>query len=69
MIVSKIPKIEDIFCVFILLGFCTLHIFLENYLWRKWRKKFSIIYEFISPFLYLIASFILSVLISEYFNL
>lgn len=64
----KIPIIEGIFCVFIYLGFYALHIFIENYVWRKWKKEFCIIYEFISPFLYLVSAFILSILISEYFN-
>ncbi len=68
MIVSKIPIIGGIFCVFIYWGFYALHIFIENYVWKKWRKEFSIIYLFISHFLYLVAAYILSALISEYFN-
>lgn len=46
-------------------GFNALHILLE----RKWRKSFSIIYQWISTFLYIILAFILCFLISDYFGI
>ena len=55
--------------VFIIVGFSVLHIFLEYYIWRKWRKNIPIIYEFISLFLYTITAFILVMLIYGYFKL
>lgn len=67
-IYEKISFTFGLLFLFIYLGFQLLHIFLENYIWRKWKKHFSIIYQFISSFLYVIATFILSILISEILN-
>lgn len=57
-IYTKIPFLLGLLFLFIYLGFQVLHIFIENYVWRK--EKFPI-YESIFQILYLVTAFFLSV--------